>query len=75
MQTNKNVETKCSRAEAGRLGGLATSKCHEKDFYQKIGKKGGTKGGKRTAQTHDMAYFQEIGRKGGLASSKKTLGS
>ena len=31
--------------EAGRKGGMRTSKTHGHDFYQNIGRKGGLKGG------------------------------
>lgn len=34
-------DNKMSREEAGRKGGETTSKNHDKEFYQEIGKKGG----------------------------------
>ncbi|MEY9865857.1 general stress protein YciG [Peribacillus sp. B2I2] len=34
-------DEKMSREEAGRRGGEATSKNHDKDFYREIGQKGG----------------------------------
>ncbi len=36
--------------EAGRKGGLATSKGHGHDFYEEIGHKGGSKGGQRVRE-------------------------
>jgi general stress protein YciG len=38
------------QAQAGRMGGEATSKKHNKEFYQEIGKKGG----QATANSHDI---------------------
>ncbi len=37
--TNNNE--KMSREEAGRKGGEATAKKHDKEFFQEIGQKGG----------------------------------
>ncbi|MDQ0268150.1 KGG domain-containing protein [Cytobacillus purgationiresistens] len=39
MATNKT--DKMTREEAGKKGGEATSKNHDKDYYQEIGEKGG----------------------------------
>jgi len=36
-----------SREEAGRMGGKATAKNHDKEFYQEIGEKGGKSNNKR----------------------------
>lgn len=36
-----NNGNKMSREEAGRKGGEATAKNHDKEFYQEIGRKGG----------------------------------
>lgn len=36
---NNNQNGKMSREEAGRLGGEATAKNHDKEFYQEIGEK------------------------------------
>ena len=36
--------------EAGRKGGLATSKTHDRQFYEQIGHKGGVKGGQRVRE-------------------------
>lgn len=52
-------------AEAGRKGGLTTSKRHGKKFYQEIGKRGGSKGGKTTKKRHGKKFFKKIGKKGG----------
>lgn len=57
---------KMTRAEAGRLGGQATSKKHSRAFYQGIGRKGGV----TTAETHTTEFYQEIGRKGGEATAE-----
>lgn len=80
---NNNQNGKMSREEAGRLGGEATAKNHDKEFYQEIGEKGGDttsknhgkdfyqeigeKGGEATSKNHDKEFYQEIGRKGGEA--------
>ncbi|WP_424359472.1 Em GEA1 (EM1) [Methanocella sp. MCL-LM] len=36
--------------EAGRKGGQATSKSHDRKFYEDIGHKGGVKGGQRVRE-------------------------
>ena len=36
--------------EAGRKGGQATSKSHDRKFYEEIGHKGGVKGGQRVRE-------------------------
>ncbi|HMK47218.1 MAG TPA: Em GEA1 (EM1) [Methanocella sp.] len=36
--------------EAGRKGGLATSRSHDREFYEQIGHKGGLKGGQRVRE-------------------------
>jgi hypothetical protein len=36
--------------EAGRKGGLATSRTHGHEFYESIGHKGGSKGGQRVRE-------------------------
>jgi general stress protein YciG len=36
--------------EAGRKGGEATSKSHDRTFYEEIGHKGGVKGGQRVRE-------------------------
>jgi len=36
--------------EAGRKGGEATSKSHDRTFYENIGHKGGVKGGQRVRE-------------------------
>ncbi len=41
MARNQN-QGKMSREEAGRMGGEATSKKHNKEFYQEIGKRAGS---------------------------------
>jgi uncharacterized protein len=37
-------------AEAGRKGGLQTSKTHGEEFYSEIGRKGGKSGGPKGGQ-------------------------
>lgn len=59
----RNDDNKMSREEAGRLGGEATARTHDKDFYQEIGEKGG----EATARSHDKEFYQQIGEKGGEA--------
>lgn len=49
--------------EAGRKGGLATSKSHSHEFYEEIGHKGGVKGGPRV---------RELIERGKEAESKMT---
>ncbi|SLK20705.1 MULTISPECIES: KGG domain-containing protein [unclassified Paenibacillus] len=61
MARPQTSEHKMSREEAGRLGGKATSKKHDRSFYQTIGKKGG----EATSETHNKEFYREIGRKGG----------
>lgn len=63
---NNNQNGKMSREEAGRLGGEATAKNHDKEFYQEIGEKGG----EATSKNHGKDFYQEIGEKGGEATSK-----
>mgnify|MGYP005832046337 CR=1 FL=1 len=36
--------------EAGRKGGMATSRTHDRKFYEQIGHKGGMKGGQRVRE-------------------------
>jgi general stress protein YciG len=47
--------------EAGRRGGLTTSKRYGYEHY----KKAGYKGGKANADRYGHEHFKEIGRKGG----------
>ncbi|EJF01180.1 glucose starvation inducible protein B, partial [Liquorilactobacillus mali KCTC 3596 = DSM 20444] len=39
---------------------------HDKDHYEKIGKKGG----KTTAKSHDKDFYEKIGKKGGEQRNK-----
>jgi uncharacterized protein len=59
------VQTRMSRADAGRKGGLTTKKRYGADFYQRIGRKGGRKGGLTTKQRYGADFYRAIGRKGG----------
>ena len=45
--------------KAGRKGGKATAKSHDKNFYEKLGEKGGEK----TAKTHGKDFYRENGKK------------
>ena len=59
------MQTRMTRADAGRKGGLSTKKRHGADFYQKIGRKGGKKGGLTTKQRYGAEFYRRIGQKGG----------
>lgn len=52
-----------TKAEAGRLGGLANAKKHGREHFRKIGSKGG--------KTHTPEHMKTIGRLGGLAFHAK----
>jgi len=57
---NKKHNTEITASEAGRRGGLATLKNQGREYFKKIGKKGGN----RTAELyHDL--LNEFGKKGG----------
>jgi general stress protein YciG len=58
-------ETKMSRSEAGRKGGLTTKDRYGEDFFGKIGRIGGKKGGETTKRRYGVEFYQQIGRKGG----------
>jgi general stress protein YciG len=58
-------ETKMSRSEAGRKGGLTTKTRYGEDFFGKIGRIGGKKGGETTKRRYGVEFYQQIGRKGG----------
>lgn len=51
--------------EAGKRGGERTSKTHDHEFYEEIGKKGGQRGGETTAGRYGHEFYEEIGHKGG----------
>jgi general stress protein YciG len=53
--------------EAGRLGGRANAKNHDREHFQEIGRKGGTS----TRARHDPEFYKEIGRKSAVARLKK----
>ncbi|MGW9607609.1 KGG domain-containing protein, partial [Heyndrickxia sporothermodurans] len=61
-----NKSKTMSTEEAGRKGGEATARNHDKEFYEEIGQKGG----EATAENHDKEFYQRIGEKGGEATSK-----
>ena len=56
-----------SVADAGRKGGLMTSKRHGPEFYQRIGKKAG----ETTKLRHGPAHYERIGKMGAKAREKK----
>ena len=58
-------ETKMSRAEAGRKGGLTTKRRYGDEFFGRIGRIGGKKGGDTTKRRYGVEFYQQIGRKGG----------
>jgi general stress protein YciG len=58
-------ESKMSRAEAGRKGGLTTKRRYGDEFFGKIGKIGGKKGGDTTKRRYGVEFYQKIGKKGG----------
>ena len=58
-------QTKMSRAEAGRKGGLTTKSRHGEEFFGKIGRIGGKKGGDTTKRRYGVEFYQQIGRLGG----------
>jgi len=74
-----NHKGKMSREEAGRMGGEATSRNHDKEFYQEIGQKGGEargggnngNGGSRGNNGGNFGGMspEEAGRKGGKSRS------
>jgi hypothetical protein len=56
---------KMSKAEAGRLGGLATKSRYGSGYYSRIGKKGASKGGRKTKERYGTSHLAYIGSKGG----------
>lgn len=60
---------KMTVGEAGRKGGMSTSKKYGPEFYESIGKKGGLiggpKGGMATKQKYGHEFYENIGHKGG----------
>jgi general stress protein YciG len=60
-----NPNSKMSRAEAGRKGGLTTKERHGQEFFGRIGRIGGKKGGDTTKRRYGVEFYQRIGRKGG----------
>jgi general stress protein YciG len=59
------AQTRMTRADAGRKGGLTTKQRYGADFYQQIGRKGGKKGGLTTRERYGPDFYRNIGRKGG----------
>jgi uncharacterized protein len=65
-KTNKNEEEhKMTRQEAGHLGGQATARTHNTEFYEEIGRQGGKVSPGNFKNDPERA--REAGRKGGLA--------
>lgn len=59
------AQTKMSRSEAGRKGGMTTKRRHGEEFFGRIGRIGGKKGGDTTKRRYGVEFYQRIGRKGG----------
>jgi hypothetical protein len=62
---------KMTKAQAGRLGGLATKNKYGNRHFSTIGKKGASKGGKSTQARHGTVFFRQIGAKGGRAKAAR----
>ncbi|MCD1293728.1 Em GEA1 (EM1) [Methanocella sp. CWC-04] len=58
METEKKGSM--SVKDAGRKGGLSTSKSHDRKFYEMIGHKGGLKGGQRVRELIEKGKETEI---------------
>ncbi|WP_127489569.1 KGG domain-containing protein [Paenibacillus ehimensis] len=68
----QNRDGKMSREEAGRMGGEATAKKHDREFYQEIGQKGGEARGNDSNDSDDGKMSgEEAGRKGGEARARQ----
>ncbi|WP_144460420.1 KGG domain-containing protein [Siminovitchia fortis] len=67
MADKKNNDHKMTVEEAGRKGGEATARNHDKEFYKEIGRKGG----EATSKNHDKDFYEEIGHKGGKARAEQ----
>jgi uncharacterized protein len=65
MPEDKINQEKLTREQAGRRGGLATSKKHGSEFYAMIGQRGG----KSVSQNRD--HMSKIGQRGGAARSRR----
>ncbi|MBO7742741.1 glucose starvation-inducible protein B [Paenibacillus sp. MWE-103] len=61
---------KMSREEAGRMGGEATARTHDREFYQEIGAKGGKSRGDERRDDGKMSR-EEAGRLGGEARARQ----
>ncbi|UQZ32677.1 glucose starvation-inducible protein B [Paenibacillus sp. PK3_47] len=73
-QNNEN--NKMSREEAGRKGGEATARNHDREFYQEIGEKGGEARGHQRSNSgggsdDGKMSREEAGRKGGEARARQ----
>ncbi|GGF81798.1 hypothetical protein GCM10010912_28630 [Paenibacillus albidus] len=72
-QNNQNG--KMSREEAGRKGGEATARNHDREFYQEIGHEGGEARSDRSSQgdgnDNGKMSREEAGRKGGEARARQ----
>ena len=53
-------------SEAGRKGGLTTSRKYGPEFYEAIGKKGGDK----TSAKYGPEFYEAIGKKGGQVTKR-----
>lgn len=70
-QNNQNG--KMSREEAGRKGGEATARNHDREFYQEIGREGGEARSESSGNSGNDGKMsrEEAGRKGGEARARQ----
>lgn len=78
MAQNNQNDQKMSREEAGRKGGEATARSHDREFYQEIGEKGGearsrnnSSGSGGNSGDDGKMSREEAGRKGGEARARQ----
>jgi uncharacterized protein len=64
-EEKKKTSQKLTREQAGRRGGLATSRKHGPEFYAMIGQRGG----KTVSRNRD--HMSQIGQRGGSARNKR----
>jgi general stress protein YciG len=64
------AQTKLTKAEAGRLGGLQTKRRHGRQHYQEAGRKGG----KATLETHGTEHMRRISQAGFTATCERHYG-
>lgn len=59
------AQTRMTRSDAGRKGGLKTKERYGPGFFKEIGSKGGKKGGLTTKERYGPDFYRTIGKKGG----------